>query len=320
MRRLLILGGRALRGLALFALTLVCACLLVFLALDLLPGDAATQQLGLTATTEQIRQLAHAYGLDAPVLDRFVSWLFGAIHGDFGVVLASGRAVADAMAGPLSRTAAMFVLSLVGVAFLGVGAGLVAGLHGGTAVDKVVSCAALALRSVPEFIAGVALMFLLATTLHLLPAVSLIPVGASAFDAPQIFVLPIACIVIVGTSCVVRPVRAVVEGRNQSHAVEAARLAGLPEAHVVMHHVLPQCAAPIGQVLAGVVPYLVGGTVIVERVFNFPGIGSMMVAAVQAREPNVLMACALVMVATSLCAYWVADLLGERGVGDGHQA
>ena len=110
------------------------------------------------------------------------------------------------------------------------------------------------------------------------------------------------------------------EGRNQSHAVEAARLAGLPEAHVVMHHVLPQCAAPIGQVLAGVVPYLVGGTVIVERVFNFPGIGSMMVAAVQAREPNVLMACALVMVATSLCAYWVADLLGERGVGDGHQA
>lgn len=308
---LLRVGGRVLARLAAFAAMLVLACLLVFLALDVLPGDAATQQLGLTATSEQIRELAHTYGLDAPVLERFAAWAIDALHGDLGVVLAGGRPVSAAMAGPLSRTAVVFGVSLAGVAVLGVALGTAAGLHANRPVDRVLSAGALVLRSIPEFIVGVVLVFVLATTLHLLPAVSLMPVGGSAFDDPKIFVLPIVSVLVVGVSSIVRPVRAIVARQNQSHAVEAARLAGLSGARVVARHVLPQCAAPLAQVLAGVVPYLIGGTVVIERVFNFPGLGSMMVGAVQGREPNVLMACALVMVGVSLAAFWVADLLGK---------
>lgn len=304
-------GGRALGRLAAFAAMLVFDCLLVFLALDLLPGDAATQQLGLTATAEQIRELAGSYGLDAPVLERFAAWAVDAAHGDLGTVFASGRPVAAAMAGPLSRTAVVFCASFLGVCVLGVSLGTVAGVCAGRVPDRALSGLSLALRSLPEFIVGVVLVFALSTTLHLLPAVSLMPVGGSAFDDPKIFVLPVLSVLIVGTSCVVRPVRAVVARQNQSHAVEAARLAGLPEARVVLRHVLPGCVAPTAQVLAGTVPYLIGGTVVIERVFNFPGLGSMMVGAVQAREPNVLMACALVTVGVSLAAYWVADLLGK---------
>lgn len=307
-------GGRVLGRLAAFAAMLVVACLLVFLALDLLPGDAATQQLGLTATADQIRELAHRYGLDVPVFERFVAWGIDALHGDLGTVLASGRPVAAAMAGPLSRTAVIFCVGLAGVSVIGVALGALAGMRAGRVADRALSGVALLLRSIPEFIVGVVLVFVLATTLHMLPAVSLMPVGGSAFDDPKIFVLPTLCVLIVGTSCVVRPVRAIVARQNQTHAVEAARLAGLSQARVIVRHVLPSCAAPIAQVLAGVVPYLVGGTVVIERVFNFPGLGSLMVGAVQGREPNVLMGCALVMLGVSLAAYWVADLLGGKAV------
>lgn len=303
-------GGRVLARLAAFAAMLVAACLLVFLALDVLPGDAATQQLGLNATAEQIRELAHTYGLDAPAAERFVAWAIAALHGDLGTVFASGRPVSAALAGPLSRTAVVFGVSLLGVAVLGVALGTLAGLRANRPLDRTLSVGALVVRSIPEFIVGVVLVFVFATTLHLVPAVSLMPVGGSAFDDPKIFVLPIASVLVVGIGSIVRPVRAIVARQNQSHAVEAARLAGLSEARVVCRHVLPQCTAPLAQVLAGVVPYLIGGTVVIERVFNFPGLGSMMVGAVQGREPNVLMACALVMVGVSLAAYWVADLLG----------
>lgn len=293
-----------------FALLLLLACFLVFAALDLLPGNAAIQTLGFNGTTEQIEALARQWGLDAPLFERFASWLVGALSGDFGQVLSTGKPVAEAMAGPLARTAVLFAASFAATCVLGVALGTAAGLAAGRAPDRIVSTAALVVRSLPEFIVAVLLMFVLATELGLLPAVSLIPVGRDAFDDPSIFVLPIIAMTFVGTSSVVRPVRAVVQRENQSLHVEATRLAGVGEARVVLRHVLPACAAPIAQALAQVVPYLVGGAVVVESVFSFPGLGTMLVSAVMDREPNVLMACALVMITVSLAAFWAADLLG----------
>lgn len=299
-----------------FAVYLLAACFLVFCALDLLPGNAATQQLGFTGTTEQIQALMHEWGLDLPLIERFASWLTGAASGDLGEVFATGRPVADALIGPLSRTAAMFCLAFLAVAIVGTGLGVLAGLRSGRASDRAVSTAALIVRSMPEFVVALVLVLVFATCLKVLPAVSLAPVGASAFSAPEIFVLPTASIALVGMSSVIRPVRAVVARENAEPYVEAARLAGVPERRVVLRHLLPSCAAPIAQALASVVPYLIGGAVIVECVFNFPGIGTLMVSAVQNREPNVLMACTLVMVSVSLVAYWLADALLKEGEND----
>ena len=240
----------ALGSLVAYAGLLVAACLLVFLALDLLPGNAATQQLGLTATAEQVQALAHSYGLDLPVLERFVAWGADALHGDLGVALSGGRPVAAAMAGPLLRTAVMFCASFVLVALVGGGLGVAAGLRAGRPLDRAASAGALVVRGLPEFVVGIFLVYAFATTLHLLPAVSLVPVGGSAFDDPKIFVLPVATMSVVGASCVVRPVRAVVAAANQAPDVEAARLAGVGEARVVARHLLPRCVAPAAQVLA----------------------------------------------------------------------
>ena len=292
-------GHRALRILSrilLFAISLIFTCLLVFLALEALPGDAATQRLGLQATPERVAELTQQYGLDKPVLYRFVLWCAHALQGDFGTVLASGLPVADAMVGPLARTGVIFAISLVLVIVVGTAGGIFAGLHGGKAADKIVST-----------------LLVFATQLGWFPAVSLLPVGSgSMFDKPIIMVLPIVAISLIGACTLVRPVRAVVERENQTLHVESARLSGLPERRVIVKNLLPGIVAPVAQSAASVVPYLIGGTVIIESLFSFPGLGTLLVNAVLNREPDLLMACSAVVIAVSLAAFWIADGLGRR--------
>lgn len=260
-------GHRALRILSrilLFAISLIFTCLLVFLALEALPGDAATQRLGLQATPERVAELTQQYGLDKPVLYRFVLWCAHALQGDFGTVLASGLPVADAMVGPLARTGVIFAISLVLVIVVGTAGGIFAGLHGGKAADKIVSTLALAVVGTPEFVVGFFLILVFATQLGWFPAVSLLPVGSgSMFDKPIIMVLPIVAISLIGACTLVRPVRAVVERENQTLHVESARLSGLPERRVIVKNLLPGIVAPVAQSAASVVPYLIGGTVII---------------------------------------------------------
>ena len=267
-------GHRALRILSrilLFAISLIFTCLLVFLALEALPGDAATQRLGLQATPERVAELTQQYGLDKPVLYRFVLWCAHALQGDFGTVLASGLPVADAMVGPLARTGVIFAISLVLVIVVGTAGGIFAGLHGGKAADKIVSTLALAVVGTPEFVVGFFLILVFATQLGWFPAVSLLPVGSgSMFDKPIIMVLPI------------------------------------------VENLLPGIVAPVAQSAASVVPYLIGGTVIIESLFSFPGLGTLLVNAVLNREPDLLMACSAVVIAVSLAAFWIADGLGRR--------
>lgn len=303
---------RALSRVLLFAVSLVFTCLLVFLALEALPGDAATQRLGLQATPERVEELTQQYGLDKPVLYRFALWCVHALQGDFGTVLASGLPVTEAMAGPLMRTGVIFAISLIFVIAIGTAGGIFAGLHGGRAVDRIVSTLALAVVGTPEFIIGFFLILVFATQLGWFPAVSLLPVGSgSMFDKPIVMVLPVVAISLIGACTLVRPVRAVVEKENQTLHVESARLSGLPERKVVIKNLLPGIVAPIAQSTAAVVPYLIGGTVIIESLFSFPGLGTLLVNAVLNREPDLLMACSAVVVAISLAAFWIADEMGR---------
>lgn len=308
-------GHRALRILSrilLFAISLIFTCLLVFLALEALPGDAATQRLGLQATPERVAELTQQYGLDKPVLYRFVLWCAHALQGDFGTVLASGLPVADAMVGPLARTGVIFAISLVLVIVVGTAGGIFAGLHGGKAADKIVSTLALAVVGTPEFVVGFFLILVFATQLGGFPPYRFFPLGVARCrqahhhgashrrHIPHRGLHPCA------------PVRAVVERENQTLHVESARLSGLPERRVIVKNLLPGIVAPVAQSAASVVPYLIGGTVIIESLFSFPGLGTLLVNAVLNREPDLLMACSAVVIAVSLAAFWIADGLGRR--------
>lgn len=295
-------------------------CLLVFLALDVLPGDAASGQ---PATAEQAARLREQYGLDRPVLVRFGDWLGGLVSGDLGTVLVTGTPVAEVIGTPVTRTVALLVLAGIGVAVLGVGGGVVAGLRAERGTDRALSLGALAVICTPEFVLGTVLVLVFAVALRWFPAVSLVPPGGTVWTDPVIVVLPAVAIMLVGSGVLLRQVRSVVARQNQTVHVESARLAGLTEARVVFRHVLPGAAAPIGQAVAAVVPYLVGGSVVIETVFAFPGLGSLLVQSVRMREPDLVMVCAMITVTVTVIAYALADVTArapERQTARGREA
>lgn len=283
-------------------------CLIVFLALDVLPGDAVS---GRPSTAEQAAQFRQQYGLDRPVLVRFADWVTGLASGDLGTVLVTGAPVAEVIGVPLARTVALLLVSGVGVVVVGIGGGVLAGLREGRTPDRVLSFGALAVICTPEFVVGTTLVLVFAVALRWLPAVSLIPPGGTVWTDPVIVVLPAASIMFVGSGVLLRQVRSVVQRQNRTVHVESARLAGLAESRVVFRHVLPGAAAPIGQAVAAVVPYLVSGSVVIETVFGFPGLGSLLVQSVRTREPELLMACAMITVTVTVIAYTLADVSAD---------
>lgn len=189
-----------------------------------------------------------------------------------------------------------------------------AGLDVGGWRDQVLSSAALAAICAPEFVVATAMVLLFSSILGWLPAVSLPPAGGGVLSRPEILVLPALTITIVGSATLLRLVRPVIARQAATPHVEAARLAGLAPLHVLWRHLLPGALAPAMQASAMLVPYLIGGTVIVERAFAYPGLGSVLVQAVSAREPGLLMACALVVVGVTVCAYRLADLVHRQAV------
>ncbi len=296
-----------------WAATLAATCFVIFLILDLLPGDAASQQLGMKATPELLAARRHELGLDRPVLVRFVEWSTGVFRGDLGNVLASGQPVAAMISGPLGRSTSLMMLGLAGIAVLGVGGGIMAGVRAGSRIDKALSSGALSIICIPEFVIGTFLVLVFSTWLHVLPAVSLVPIGGSMLSRPAALVLPVMTLMLLGSAMLIRQVRALVTQQAERPHVEAARVAGLAEVTVLRSHLLPGAVVSIAQACAAVVPYLVGGTVIIERVFAFPGLGSVLISAVSNREPELLMGCVLIIVGLSLLAYTCADTLRRRG-------
>ncbi|GAB3617420.1 ABC transporter permease [Okibacterium endophyticum] len=293
--------------------TVLAVCFLIVVVVDLLPGDAASGQLGPRATPEALATLREQYGLNRPVVLRFAEWLGGLFRGDFGSVLSTGQPVAELLAGPLSRSAMLLLIAGIGIIVVGIGGGILVGVHAGTGADRMVSALALAVICAPEFVIGTLLVLVFSTGLGVLPAVSLLPVAGGVWERPEILVLPCLSIVLIGSAVLVRQVRAITAQQAARPHVEAARLSGLPETRVLTRHLLPGAAPAILQSAAAVVPYLIGGTVVIERVFSFPGLGGALVAGVSKREPDVLMACVLVIVALTLLAYFLADIRGRSG-------
>lgn len=301
-------GGSAARAAGILAGALAkvfVACLLVSLALDVLPGDAATLQPG---TQEQADELRRQYGLDRPALVRFGEWVAGLPHGDLGTVLVTGAPVTEVIGTPLIRTAMLLLIAGMGIAAIGIGGGIWAGVREGGVGDRALSFGALAMICTPEFVVGTLLVLLFAVQLGWFPAVSLLPPGGTVWTNPTVLVLPAAAIVMVGSGVLLRQVRSVVQRQNRTVHVEAARLAGLTERRVLFRHLLPGAAGPIGQASAAVVPYLIGGSVVIETVFAFPGLGSLLVQSVRTREPDLVLACALIVITVTVLAYTLADL------------
>lgn len=281
---------------------------LIFVATQILPGDSARAILGREANPVALANLRRELGLDRPLVSQYWSWLSGLFQGDLGTSYASRGPVSDLLAGRIWNSIVLAVVAIIVILPLSLVLGAVAGVRRGRSSDHAISGVTLAAVAVPDFVVGTLLASAFAVTWKLFPAVSIIPTGDSPLDNPKILVLPVVTLVISGLAANIRMVRGGVAAQMDAEHVETARLNGIPERQVVVRHVLRNSIAPSIQTFAMTVQWLVSGVIVVETVFQYPGIGQSLVAAVGLRDAVVVQSLGFMIALTYIVANIIADL------------
>lgn len=294
-------------GIGLF--TLLVISVLIFLSVSLLPGDIAQQVLGQSATPETVAAFRRELGLDQPLVWRYLDWIGGVLHGDFGQSLANGRPVAEILGSRLGNT--MFLAAYAGVIAVpfAVCLGLLAALWRGRWFDRVANIATLSAISFPEFFIAYILMFFLSVRLGWFPSIADPGADPSFGDMIGRAFLPAITLVLVVTAHMMRMTRAAVVNVLGAPYITMARLKGVSRWRVVTRHALPNALAPIVNVIALNIAWLITGVVIVEVVFVYPGLGQLMVDSVTNRDIPVVQACALIFAAVYILLNLLADVL-----------
>lgn len=292
------------------AVTLLVVSVVVFAATQVLPGNAAFAVLGRSANPARLHALERQLHLNRGLVDQYWTWLSGLFAGRLGNSFANGQPVWALVEPRLVNSAVLvFVTGATGTA-AGLILGAVAALRKDGWFDHLSSVAALAVTSLPEFVIAITLVIVFATVLwHLLPAVSILPPGTYAWDQPQLLILPVATLVIVIVPYLFRMMRGAMIEALESDYVEMARLKGVPEWRIVFTHALPNAIAPTIQVIGLNFLYLAGGVVVVEYVFNFPGIGQGLVFAVTDRDIPVVQFIVVVLAAFYVLTNILTDVI-----------
>lgn len=283
---------------ALGVVTMIIVSIVVFAATQLLPGNAAYAILGREATSAQLHNLEHQLGLNSPALSQYWHWLSNLVRGRLGQSLVA-RVSVSSLIGPRILNSVTLVLTagIIGTV-TGVGLGLIAAVRRDKPIDHFLSVITLGLTALPEFVIAIFLIFLLATnTSHLFPAVSPIPPGEAPWQQPSMLVLPTLTLVIVIVPYIFRMMRAVTIEALESDYVEMAGLKGLRRSAVLMRHALPNAVAPTIQAIGLSFLYLAGGIVVVEVVFNYPGVGLALYDAVLDKDIPTIQAIVMLLAA-----------------------
>lgn len=268
--------------------SVVVVAIIVYFATLVLPGDAATAILGNQATPARAAALRHQLGLDKSIFGGFTSWVGALFRGDFGTSLAARQPVGQIIGPRIGNSVVLVLLASVLSTVIGVALGAVAAARRDKAFDNVVSVGSLVASALPEFTVGVFVVLVLAIKIPTgLPALSILT-GNSILAEPLKLVLPLITLVIVTTPYVFRMTRAAVIDALISDYAEVARLKGVSSRRLIFRHALPNSLAPIIQVVGLNLLYLAGGIVLVETVFQYPGVGLALVSAVTSRDVPVI--------------------------------
>jgi peptide/nickel transport system permease protein len=298
------------RRLVLGLITLWAVSLLIFASTEILPGDVATAILGQSRTPEAVAAIRRSMGLDRPAYVRYGDWLTHFVRGDIGKSLANQRDIAPEIRERLGNT-----LFLAGMAAcisvpLSVFLGLVAAIRQDSLLDRAINAVTLATISVPEFFIGYVLIIVFAVKLDWLPSLAMISADMGFWDRLRIVALPTATLVLVVLAHMLRQTRASILSILSSPFIEMAILKGIPKWRIVLQHALPNALAPIINVIALNLAYLIVGVVVVEVVFVYPGMGQLIVDSVSKRDVPVVQTCGLIFALTYIGLNMIADLLG----------
>jgi peptide/nickel transport system permease protein len=303
---------RIARRLAIIAVTLLLVSVLVFVATQGMPGDVARAVLGRDATPEQLLRVRLELGLDRPLAVQYADWLVRLLSGDPGLSIVARMPVLE-LIGPKIRNSAELVLVSMAVTLpSSLVLGLITAWRRDGWLDRALMAVSIGVNALPEFVLGMLLVAIFATNLlRILPAVSVIPPGDSPFDHPAALVLPALTLIVLGTMYLYRLVRASLIDALSCDYVEMAVLKGLPTSRIMWRHALPNAVVPMIQATAVVLAYMVGGAVVVEYVYAFPGLGSALTEAVGQRDLPVVQFIVIVIAATYFLANALADLLAD---------
>jgi peptide/nickel transport system permease protein len=283
--------------------------LLVFLATHALPSDTAALILGQYSTPETLAALEHKLGLDLPLQVQYWNWARALLHGDLGQSLVMERPIAPILWDAFGRSAILAVAAMTIVAPVGVGMGIVAAVWRGRWPDHAVSVFAYLGISVPEFYWGLVLILVFGSSFHLLPASGIGNLSDGLVTYASFLVLPVVTLTLTFLAHVSRLTRSSMAEELESMYVRVARSRGLPERIVIVRHALRNALLPAITVLAQDFGFMIGGIVAIETIFAYPGLGRLLIFALQRQDLPLMQAAILVLTAVFCVANLAADLL-----------
>ncbi|KAF1021489.1 MAG: Glutathione transport system permease protein GsiC [Paracidovorax wautersii] len=301
-----LLGRRVLLAL----LSLLAVSVIVFAITAVLPGDAAQEQLGQDATPEALAALRAQMGLDVPAPLRYLHWLGGIVQGDLGQSSTTQLPVGELVASRLPNSLLLAAVTALFSVPIALGLGIACAVWRGSWLDRIASSAAVAVVSVPEFLVATLAVLVFAVQLRWLPALSYISDIESVGQMLRAFAMPVLSLCCVIVAQMMRMSRAAVIDQLEAPYIEMVRLKGASPLRLVLAHALPNAVGPIANAVALSLSYLLGGVIIVETIFNYPGIAKLMVDGVTQRDMPLVQTCAMIFCAGYLLLVTAADLLG----------
>ena len=294
---------------ALGFLTLFTISLLITFGVELLPGDLAESILGQGATPETVKVFRAELGLDKPAHMRYLSWLGGIVTGDLGVSLASKREISELVGIRIANTLFLGGFAAAIAVPLALFLGILAALYRNTLYDRAINTFTLTTISFPEFFVAYILILFFAIKLGWFPGISNISTELSFGNKLFRTLLPATTLTLVVIAHMLRMTRATIINLLASPYIEMARLKGISPMKIILRHALPNALAPIVNVVAINLAYLVVGVVIVEVVFVYPGLGQLMVDSVSKRDIPVVQACSMIFASVYILLNLSADII-----------
>lgn len=290
-------------------ITLFIISLLVFIGIEALPGDAATSYLGQSATEESLKALRDEFGLNASAPQRYLTWLTGFLTGDLGISMARREPVTEVIGNQFRNTVILTIAaSLIGIP-LAIILGVITGLTRDKWPDFLLSFLAILGMTLPGFVTATVLVYLFSIRVEWFPAITMVPSDATVREILPTIVLPIITLTFVMTAHILRLVRTSMIDVLASEYVQMARLKGVPLMRVIFMHALPNAMLPTINVIALTIAWLLGGVAIIETVFNFPGIGKLLINAIGDQDLALVQGIAMILAGIYVGVNLVADLL-----------
>jgi peptide/nickel transport system permease protein len=297
------------RRLGLGAITVWLVSIIIFLGVEMLPGDACTAFLEREAKGKLLENCREDLGLNRPALTRYAEWAKGAVQGDFGASAKGQKPISELVGYRLRNTLLLASGAMLAGIPLALFLGVVSGLWRDRPVDIAVSTLAIFAMTIPEFVSATLLILVFSVWLGWVPGIVLTPANAPLAEFFPEVLLPIAVLTLVMTAHILRTVRSSVIEALASDYAQMARLKGVPYWQMVFRHVLPNALLPAINVIALTIAWLLGGVVVIETVFNYPGLGRMMIDSISDRDLPVTQAVALIIGTVYVGVNLAADIM-----------